>query len=223
MRQAIAAASVALGAWIAAGALAAGTAAAGAAPPSGAAGRCVGGGAHVLARDRAVTVYETRARSASDPRAVWACLSGHSGHMTLLAPTRLNLHVSLQRVELAGHVAAYLLTEFGVDSGTTDLVVVDVAARRVLHAIQAGSYVDAGILGREAVERFVVTPHGSVAWSATRQDRGVPTVASVWAAPREGAAIALDSGEAIDAGSLSLAGTTLSWTDGGAQRTAAMP
>ena len=33
----------------------------------------------------------------------------------------------------------------------------------------------------------------------------------------------LDSGQAIDAGSLALAGTTLSWTDGGAQRTAPLP
>ncbi len=217
MRHAIAAVLVALGVWLGAGS------AAGAAPAGGRSGRCVGPGAHVLARDSAVAVYETRARTSGEPRAVWACLSGHSGHMTLLAPTRLNLHVSLQRVELAGHIAAYLLTQFGVDSGTTSLVVVDVAARRVLHAVQAGSYVDAGIVAREAVERFLVTPHGSVAWSATRRDRDLPAVGSVWAAPREGAPVLLEEGEAIDAGSLALAGTTLSWTDAGAQRAAAMP
>ncbi len=177
----------------------------------------------MLARSAAVRVYETRPRSAREPRAVLACLSGHRGHMTLLAPTQLNLHTSLSRFELAGHVAAYLETQFGVDSGTTKLVVVDVGARRVLHAIEAGSYVDAGLVFSEAVIRFLITSRGSVAWTVTRDDRRDPALESVWAAPREGPPALLDSGEAIDAGSLALAGTTLSWTDAGAQRTAPMP
>jgi hypothetical protein len=177
----------------------------------------------VLARGAAIRIYETRSRSAAQPRSVLACLSGHSGHMTLLAPTRLNLHISLGRFELAGHVAAYLATQFGVDSGTTKLVVVDVGARRVLRSIEAGSYVDAGLIFREAVIRYVVTSRGSVAWTVTREDRREAPLESVWAAPREGPAARLDSGPAIDAGSLALSRATLSWTDAGAQRTAPMP
>ncbi len=164
-----------------------------------------------------------RAREKASPRAVLACLSGHHGHMTLLAPTRLNQHTSLSRFELAGHVAAYLETQFGVDSGTTKLVVVDVGARRVLHAIEAGSYVDAGFVFDEALVRFLVTSHGSVAWTVTREDHRGPAVESVWAVAREGAPALLDTGQAIDAGSLARAGATLSWSDGGALRTAPMP
>jgi hypothetical protein len=184
---------------------------------------CVPNGARVLARGSAIRIYETRSRSAAQPRSVLACMSGHSGHMTLLAPTRLNLHISLGRFELAGHVAAYLATQFGVDSGTTKLVVVDVGARRVLRSIEAGSYVDAGLIFREAVIRYVVSSRGSVAWTVTREDHREPPLDSVWAAPREGPAALLDSGPAIDAGSLALSGATLSWTDAGAPRTAPMP
>src|SRR5947209_3403917 len=140
---------------------------------------CAARGARVLARSPALRIYETR--PARGPHAVLACLAGHRGHMTLLAPTRLNLHTSLARFELAGHVAAYLETQFGVDSGTTKLVVVDVGARRVLRAIEAGSYVDAGLLFEEAVARFLITSRGSLAWAVTREDHRGPAVQSVWA------------------------------------------
>lgn len=184
---------------------------------------CVPDGARVLARGAALRIYETRSRSAAQPRSVLACIAGHSGHMTLLAPTRLNLHISLGRFELAGRVVAYLATQFGIDSGTTKLVVVDVGARRVLRSIEAGSYVDAGLILREAVIRYLVTSRGSVAWTVAREDHRQPPLESVWAAPREGPAALLDSGPAIDAGSLALSGATLSWTDAGGQRTAPMP
>ncbi len=191
--------------------------------PDGRARSCVPHGARVLVHNAAIHIYETRSRSAAQPRSVLACLSGHSGHMTLLAPTRLNLHISLTRFELAGHVAAYLATQFGVDSGTTKLVVVDVGARRVLRSIEAGSYADAGLIFSEKVIRYLLTSHGSVAWTLTREDHSEPPLESVWAAPREGPAALLDSGPAIDAGSLALSRATLSWTDAGAQRTAPMP
>jgi len=215
MRRARAAALAAL-----ASGLGAAPAALGASRP---AASCAPRGARVLARSAPLRVYETRPRSAGEPRAVLACLAGHRGHMTLLAATRLNLHSSLARFELAGHVVAYLETQRGVDSGTTKLVVVDVGARRVLHAIEAGSYVDAGLIFDETVIRFLVTSRGSLAWTVAREDHRQPAVQSVWAAPREGPPALLDSGRSIDAGSLALAGTTLSWIDGGAQRSAPMP
>ena len=193
------------------------------APAFGRARSCVGPRARVLARDTSLAVYETRPRSAGEPRATWACLAGHKGHMTLLAPTRLNAHISLGRFQLAGRVVAYLATQFGVDSGSTDLVVVDVGARRVLHSIAVGSYVDAGIISSEAVARFLVTAQGSVAWTATREEHRTPAGASVHAASRDGAPVLLDSGPAIDPDSLALSRTTLSWTDAGTVRTAPMP
>jgi hypothetical protein len=152
---------------------------------------CAAPRTRTLANSDALRIYETRPRPGGPPRAVLACLSGHRGHMTLLAPTRLNQHTSLARFELAGHVAAYLETQFGVDSGTRKLVVVDVGARRVLHAIEAGSYIDAGLIFDEAVVQFLVSSHGSLAWTVTREEHRGPPVESVWAVGREGAHAAL--------------------------------
>jgi len=218
MRSATAAAMAALAA-----SLGAALPGAGAAAPGDRGRGCAAPASRVLARGAAMRIYETRPPAAGGARAVLACLAGHRGHMTLLAPTQLNRHTSLARFLLAGHVAGYLETQFGVDAGTTKLVVVDVGARRVLHAIEAGSYVDAGLIFREAVVRFVLTSRGSVAWSVTREDHHQGAVASVYAAPREGPPSLLDSGAAIEAGSLSLTGVTLSWTDGGSPRAAPMP
>lgn len=184
---------------------------------------CIPSGSTVLARNRYVWVYRTRARRAGEPAATMACLAGHTGHITLLAPTRLNRRSSLGPFELAGRVAAYLETEFGVDSGTTQLVVVDVGARRVLRSTGVGQYVDAGIISSEQVTRFVVTPRGSVAWSAVQTEHREQVGVSIYAAPREGAPALVEVGADIDPGSLTLAGTTLRWTRAGAAHTAAMP
>src|ERR1700729_1005477 len=91
---------------LAAAATIASPALAGAAP--GRSRSCVGPRARVLARDAAVGVYEPRPRVTGARPAIWACLAGHAGHMTLLAGTLLNARVSLEGFELAGHVAAYL-------------------------------------------------------------------------------------------------------------------
>jgi len=181
---------------------------------------CVGPRARVLARGPAVAVYETSARVTGTRPAIWACLAGHAGHMTLLAGTLLNARVSLEGFELAGHIAAYLETQRGVDTSQTNIVVVDVGARRVLRAQLAG---DSGPFGEDWVGRFLVTSRGSVAWTSTSEERRGPAVVSVYAAPREGSSALLDRGAAIDAGSLSRSGTTLSWSDGGTVHTAPLP
>ena len=228
MRHATAAAIAAIAAGLVAivPAPAASRAAHGARPagPAPARGRsCLPPRARVLARNSSLGIYETRPASPGAPRGILACVAGHSGHMTLLAATRLNARTSLRSFELAGRVAAYLETQFGVDAGTTKLVVVDVGARRVLHSIQAGSYSAVGLTTREDVSRFFVTARGAVAWSATREEHRRPVGAAVFAAPREGRPAPLDSGPAIDAASLALSGATLTWTDGGVQRTAPIP
>jgi hypothetical protein len=198
-------------------------AAAARAPERASARRCFPSGATVLARDRYVWIYRTRARRAGEPAATMACLAGHTGHITLLAPTRLNLRSSLGPFELAGRVAAYLETEFGVDSGTTQLVVVDIGARRVLRSTGVGQYVDAGLIRSDRVVRFVVTPRGSVAWSLVQTEHRQQVGVSIYAAPREGAPALLEAGADIDPGSLSLAGRTVRWTRAGTARAVPMP
>jgi len=194
------------------------------APAAGGAGRahgCVPAGARVLARDAAVRVYETVPKSGP---LIAACLVGHTGHMTLLAPEpHVPLHRSLGRFALAGRIVAFLETQFGVDSGTSTLVVVDVGARRVLRAVAAGWYADAGILDRRSVTRFVLTPRGSIAWISEQTRHEQLVEAAVYAAGREGSVRLLESGADIDPNVLRLSGATLSWSRAGSPRTATMP
>jgi hypothetical protein len=186
---------------------------------------CPPPGGHLIAHDRSVRVYRS---GAEQPTAmlVAACLVGRSGHMTLLGPPSgccRGMRRSVAQFKLAGEVLGYVETQFGVDSGTTSLDVVDVASRRVLHSIAAGHYVDAGLIFSEGVSDFLVTARGSVAWIVARSEgRGASTL-SVHAAARTGAPAVLDQGSDIGPRSLSLSGGVLSWSRGGTRRSAPMP
>jgi hypothetical protein len=185
-------------------------------------------GAHVIAQDRVLRVYSTGARS-SDAYSVRACRRGASASMTLLSasPQRhFGLHHSVGRFVLAGDFVGYIETQFGVDSGTTTLVVVDVASRRTLHEIAAGHYVDAGFVFSEGVTDFVVSNRGSVAWITERGRRGFRgslEERTVQVVGPTGIATVADASTAIEPTSLRLSGHTLSWSDAGVRRTAPMP
>jgi hypothetical protein len=206
--------------WAPAGLAAAVALALGAPAASGAPG-CAPAGARILARDAAVRVYETVPKNG---RAIAACLVGHSGRMTLLAAQpHPGLHRTLSRFELAGHIVAYVETQFGVDSGTSTLVVADVGTRHILRSLEAGSYADAGILDRRSVTRFVITTRGSIAWISEQTQHEQLVEVAVHAAPSRGPVVLLDSGRDIDPSSLRLSGSTLSWSRAGSQRSARMP
>jgi hypothetical protein len=177
----------------------------------------------VLAHDRAVRVYSTL--RAALGQSIYACSIRPGGRMTLLAAQagHPGSNRSLGGFVLAGSIVGYLETQFGVDSGTHKLVVVDVAARRSLRSIDAGHYVDAGLILSEGVTRFVLTAHGSVAWISSRSEHSTAATFALHVAPRTGAAITLAHGPSIDSASLSLAGGTLSWKDAGVRHTARMP
>jgi hypothetical protein len=178
--------------------------------------------AHVIARDHVLRVYSA-AGSGPFATATYACLVSSGARLTLLA-TPHGFGVSLGRTALAGYVVAYLVTRFGVDSGSTSLEVADVAARHKLRSLPVGRYVDAGLLGAETVTSLVVDAHGAVAWISSSHGPGISgTVLAVHAASRTGAPRTLDEGSAIDPARLSLSGGVLSWFDGGVGRTAAMP
>jgi hypothetical protein len=185
--------------------------------------RCPPAGVHLLARDRILRVYSTGAEPAAT---VVACRLGSGARMTLQpGPSHRfrGLHRSVGGLVLAGGLVGYEETQFGVDSGTTRVVVADVGRRRVLRSIEGGKYVDAGLIVAEGVERFVLTPGGAVAWVTTRSKRRRLTDVTVSAAPPVGNAVVLDEGLAIDPSSLRRSGSTVSWIDGGVRRTAPMP
>jgi hypothetical protein len=134
------------------------------------------------------------------------------------------LYQSVGRFVLAGDFVGYIETQSGVDSGTSALIVVDVASGRRLHEVAAGHYVDAGFVFSEDVTDFVVNNHGSVAWITERQKRGgFEEGRTVQVVGPTGITTVIDASTTIDPTSLRLSGHTLSWSDGGMKRTVPMP
>lgn len=183
--------------------------------------------ARVIAQDRDLRIYSTGAR-VSYAYAVRACRRGARASMTLLSGSRrhFGLHHSVGQFVLAGDFVGYIETQFGVDSGTTTLIVLDVASKRTLHEIVAGHYVDAGFVFSEEVTDFVVSDRGSVAWitqRGRRGPRGSPEERTVQVIGPTGMATVADTSTTIDPTSLRLYAHTLRWSDAGVRCTAPMP
>jgi len=179
--------------------------------------------AHVVGRGGLVRVYTT---AAGPPGAgtVEACLMGRTGHMTLLrARAGAHLGRSLQYAASSGPLVAYEVTTFGVDSGSTSLLIADVQARRVLRELPVGNYVDAGILEREAPTKVVLGPEGAVAWIAAGHGPNQQVTYTVRAAATIGPVEILDEANDVGATSLTLKGRTLGWWHGGQERHAQLP
>jgi hypothetical protein len=124
-------------------------------------------------------------------------------------------------VALAGLDASYGLAHFGVDAGSSQVLVRRLSDGRRLRSLPAvtrpqrpESY--------SAVDSVVVKADGSVAWIATARSilGGSPDI-EVHRADRRGRAL-LDAGPRIDAGSLRLRGSWLRWRDGGVTRSATL-
>jgi hypothetical protein len=121
-----------------------------------------------------------------------------------------------------GELAAYGLRMYGVDTGQGSIVVRRLDDRRVLHDSPAVT----GRLRPESysqVATLVLKPDGSVAWIGTGasivgQHAGVTEVHEIG----RGGSRLLDSGAAIDAQSLRLRGSRLSWRHGGRTRAATL-
>jgi hypothetical protein len=176
--------------------------------------------ARVLAHDRDVRVWSSGGLGGT----IVACDARRRTALTLTSPARhLPFRSSASGFRLAGDVVGYVRTTFGVDSGSSRLVIADVAARRWLREVPAGGYVDAGLISREAVEALIVTTRGSAAWITSRSERGVAGPSAVHLAARAGPVLLLDEGPGIEPASLRLEGATLSFDDGGVRHTHAMP
>ncbi len=185
---------------------------------------CPPAGATVLARDRVVRVYSP-AKLGPFQGGVEACTTNRSGHMTLALPGRhLGLAQSLSRFALSSTTLAYVANQWGVDSGTFSIVVVDVARRRRLQDLGAvGYYVDAGFVAASDITDLLVAADGSVAWIVGRGRRNAAKTFAVLAAAPSHPTATLDEGPGIGPGSLTLSHGTLSWWHDGAERRAALP
>lgn len=146
--------------------------------------------------------------------------------MTLLAkpvPCCHGLRGSVGSFELAGPIVGYIETQFGVDSGSSKLILVDVASHRVLRSIDGGSYVDAGLILSERIASFALDSHGSLAWVASRSEHRQPAQLSVHDAAPHRPPATLDEGPSIDPHSLRLSNGRLSWASAGVTRTVSIP
>jgi hypothetical protein len=196
----------------AAGALAVASAGPAGAVPAG----CPPAGAHVIDREGLVRVYSTGPLTGSLRSPIQACLAGRSGHMTLLSEGG-RFGVSLAVSATSGPLVAYLITRFGVDSGSTVLRVADVSARRVLRELTIGSYIDGGILEREAPTRVVLGPEGAVGWIAASHGPDQHVTYTVRTAATIGPIEKLDEGPEISPRRLTLSGRRMGWWHDGTE------
>lgn len=185
---------------------------------------CPPPGARVIARDKAVRVYEA---GTGPNQSVTACLTRNGQRMTLIAARRPGggfLRGGIIRIAFSGAIVAYEENQHGVDSGSDSITVVDVAARRVIRDVSdVGRYVDAGIIFSLAVTDMVVSPSGAVAWIAAEGRHRELAVRRVRLAPASGPERTLDEGPDIAAEPLKLSAGVLSWWHVGVLRTAPMP
>lgn len=183
--------------------------------------RCTAEHVQTIAKDRYVRVYSFEGK-ARRRRGTYACLLSSGGTMALAKPRRYGSD-SIDHVALAGAIVAYTDSTHEVDTGSTDIVVVDVAARHTLLTVpEAGGFTDACFIGFREVADLVVTSRGSVAWIVRRGAHCATVTFEVHSARTSGAAALLEEGPAIAPGSLRVSGQTVSWENGGQRKSASL-
>jgi hypothetical protein len=124
-------------------------------------------------------------------------------------------------VAVAGDLAAYGLTKFGIDTVRATVVV-----RRLTDGTEVKELSATRAVGAEAFESIgsvVVMANGAVAWIGSEHSiaAGRRTAIEVHAAGADGDRV-LASGPRIDLASLRLHGSQLSWVDSGTTRHATL-
>jgi hypothetical protein len=152
----------------------------------------------------------------------YACLL-HSGSTLALAKRRRYRPDSIGHIVLAGTIVAFTDSTHRVDTGSTSIVVVNVAARRILLTIPGvGGFIDACIISFRDVTDLVVTDRGAVAWIVRKGVNCRTTTFEVHSAHASGAQSLLEEGPAIVPGSLRVSGQAASWESGGQRRSASL-
>jgi hypothetical protein len=172
-----------------------------------------GVGARTLASDALARVYAVG-------QAVYGCAAGGGRSIRLGDTARSLKEGRAGPIAVAGTVAAYGFTRFGVDTATTEVMVRRLTDGATLSELPASQVV--GPESFQSVGSIVVKPGGAVAWIGSDTSiLGHRTRDEVHAA-RGSSDSLLDSGPGIVPGSLRLDGSALSWRDGGVTRHAAL-
>jgi hypothetical protein len=183
--------------------------------------RCAPPHAQTIAKNRYIRVYSLQG-SAPGQGGTYACLL-RRGNTVALARRRQFRPDSIDHIVLAGTIVAYTDSTHGVDTGSTDIVVVNVASRRTLRTIPgAGGFVDACVIGFSDVTDLVVTDRGSVAWIVRKGANCTTATFEVHSARASGAPVLLEEGPAIVPGSLRVSGQAVSWENSGQRKSASL-
>lgn len=183
--------------------------------PGSAAGHCGPAAATTLASSNRARVYPWHGF-------VYGCSFGRTRSFRLGSATRGVREPRADPVAVAGNVAAYGLSNFGVDTVRTT---VDV--RRLTDGKSLGSFAvtrAAVVEGLESVGSLVVKSDGAVAWiGVARSIVGGRHAIEVHAAGASASTDKLlDSGPQIVTNSLRLRGSTLTWRNGTTTRHASI-
>ena len=177
---------------------------------------CGPASAHTIAADAVARVYD-------ENQTVYGCALPVGRHVKLKGgPVVQGPRISVGPVALAGTIAAFGLSEQGVDTRSATVTVTQL---RGGHQLSDFSAVTA-FLGVEAhvfVDSIVVKSDGAVAWVASGDSVGVAEVTQVFRGHRTHKKL-LDHGpdSVIAARSLHLHGSRLTWQHGGQVRHAAL-
>jgi hypothetical protein len=153
---------------------------------------------------------------------VYACALPAGVAYDLGSATVCNIGVGTglaEPVALGGKLVAYALERCGVDTGTTEVIVRRLTNGKRVHSDPATTGAT-GPESYETVESLVVKHDGSDAWIAVANSLGTHATGTEVHAHGKGGFVLLDSGSGIDAKSLRLKGSKLSWLDGGVKRSA---
>lgn len=169
---------------------------------------CLPRGAHTLAADRVAVAFSWHG-------SVWACLAATGERRNLAGAGFCNRAAGRAApVRLAGRTVAYGLERCGVDTGSSTVMVLDLAAGKRLADLTAAT-LPLGPESYVSVVSLVLRADGAVGWIAH-----VASLVGRAGAPYEvhgfsgGKSSLLDSGAAIGPASLRLAGSTMTWRDG---------
>jgi hypothetical protein len=184
------------------------------APSKAPAARCGPASSRTLAATPVARVYVAHG-------AVYGC-AAQTRRVYRLGSRRLCLvEPRIGPVTVAGRFAAYGQQSCGTDTSSSQVLVRDLSNGKVLLSRSAISRVP-GPESFESVSAIVGKRDGAIAWLAGVTSIGRPGgLVEVHKVDRLGAAL-LDSGSGIARGSLTLHGSTVTWRDRGATRSATL-
>ena len=174
---------------------------------------CGPGPAHTLASDAVARVYSSAGNA-------YGCVAGGARSYKLGTTGFCIGAERIQTVRVADRLAAYGLQMCGVDTGNATVNVRSLATGASLAQRPATTKI--GVEGFQSIDSLVVKADGAVAWIATANSIGKPTfVRQLQRLDTRGFAV-LDSGRDVNAASLRLHGSRLSWKHATAARTATL-